>query len=146
MDGGNNNNNVVNYYVGPYCSPVDQTSIYLGVFTDPYCNIATDVNVFSTINGYEIPYTSTSLVNSECHSCLQEVDNNGENAVEATESCYNLYNNAARCEVNMDITTKDERGCDFINNVLPSLTTASNPSIISRLQAIFTNWMSTLFS
>jgi hypothetical protein len=138
--GGANNNNAVNYYVGPYCSPVDQTSIFLGVFTDPSCDLLTDVNVFSTINGYELPFASTSLVNTECLSCLSAVNNN-----EATESCDDLYNNAARCEVNMDITSKDESGCDFINNVLSS-NPNTNISLTRQLRNMFTKWMSTLFS
>jgi hypothetical protein len=135
MDGGNNNNGVA-YYVGPYCSPKDGKSIHLGVFTDAYCNALGDASVFATINGFELPYASTSLVNSECHSCLQANNNNNNNngeeqAAEATESCNDLYNNAARCEAKMDITSKDESGCDFINTILPRLTAASNPSIKS---------------
>jgi hypothetical protein len=132
MDGGNNNNGVA-YYVGPYCSPKDGKSIHLGVFTDAYCNSLGDSAVFNTINGYELPYASTSLVNSECHSCLKVAENNNNNgeeqAAQASESCYDLYNNAARCETKMDISAKDEAGCDFINTILPRLTAASNPSI-----------------
>lgn len=109
-------NNALGFYTGSYCSAIDGHSIHLGVFTDDGCNDAGDINVFSTINGYELPFTTTSMVNSECYSCLQASSNN-EEQVQPTESCLDIYNNAARCEINMDITTKDENGCNFINNV-----------------------------
>ena len=129
MDGGNNNNGVA-YYVGPYCSTTDGKSIHLGVFTDAYCNAPGDAAAFATINGFELPYATTSLVDSECLNCLQANDNNNgeEQAAEATESCTDLYNYAARCETKMDISSKDESGCDFINTILPRLTAASNPN------------------
>ena len=132
MEGGNNNG--VAYYIGPYCSPKDGHSIHLGVFTDAYCNTLGDATAFSTINGFELPYASTSMVSSECHSCLKVNDNNNNNngeeqAAEASESCEDLYNMAARCETKMDIASKDDTGCDFINNLLPRLTAASNPTI-----------------
>ncbi len=130
MDGGNNNG--VAYYVGPYCSPKDGHSIHLGVFTDAYCNTLGDNAAFVTFNGYELPYSSTSIVDSGCHDCLEAAeqnDNGEEQAAAASESCTDLYNYAARCETKMDITsTKDESGCDFINNILPKLTAASNPN------------------
>jgi hypothetical protein len=128
MDGGNNNNGVA-YYVGPYCSPKDGKSIFLGVFTDAYCNTAGDAAVFNTINGFELPFATTSLVNSDCLSCLAA--NNNDNGDATSESCSDLYNNAARCETKMDISSKDESGCDFINTILPRLTAASNPSFKS---------------
>lgn len=125
MDGGNNNGAV--YYTGPYCSPSDGRSIYLGVFTDLYCSAITDHSVFATINGFELPFHSTSLVSGECHSCLKQNDNNNGNNqyAEPSEACTDLYENAAKCEAKMDISTKDETGCEFINNILPRLTAAS---------------------
>ena len=140
MDGSNNNG--ISYYIGQYCSPIDQQSIHLGVFTDPYCNIAADVAIFPTIYGFELPYASTSLVNSECISCLQASESNSG---AATESCYDLYNNAVRCEANMDIATKDESGCFFINNELgpiPTVTNSTLQNIINRLRTMFTNFIS----
>lgn len=132
MDGGNNNNGVA-YYIGPYCSPKDGHSIHLGVFTDAYCNAAGDTAAFATINGFELPFATTSMVDSECLNCqataAYQNDNGEEVAATTNESCEDLYNNAARCEVSMDIESKDESGCDFIKNILPRLTAASNPSI-----------------
>ena len=124
------NNNGVFYYTGPYCSPKDGISIHLGVFTDAYCNSLGDSSVFSTINGFELPYTDTSMVDLECHDCLAPAEENNDNgeeqAAQATESCHDLYNNAARCEVNMGISSKDESGCNYINYILPKLTAAGD--------------------
>jgi hypothetical protein len=132
MEGGNNNNGVA-YYIGPYCSPKDGHSIHLGIFTDAYCNAEGDISAFYNINGYELPFATASMVGSECLDCLaannnnnNNNNNNGENAAQASESCTDLYNMAARCETKMDISTKDEEGCDFINNILPRLTAASS--------------------
>ena len=148
MDG--NNYNGVAYYTGPYCSPKDGYSIHLGVFTDAYCNSLGDAAAFATINGFELPYATTSMVTSDCLDCLEPAeqnDNGEEQAAETKESCNDLYNNAVRCEIKMDITSKDESGCDFINNILPfNSTTGTNSSFLSRLFAMFTNWMSNRFS
>jgi hypothetical protein len=124
MEGGNNNGAV--YYTGPYCSPKDGKSIHLGVFTDAYCNAITDPTIFLTINGVELPFATTSLVDSECHSCLKVNDNNNNGYAEPTDSCLDLYENAAKCETKLDVSSKDESGCDFINNILPRLTAASS--------------------
>lgn len=79
---GGNNNNALAYYVGPYCSPADGYSIYLGVFTDADCTAATNVNIFDTVNGYKLLCTSTSIVNSDCYSCLQ-ADSNNSGAIQS---------------------------------------------------------------
>lgn len=126
MEGGNNNNGVA-YYIGPYCSAKDGHSIHLGIFTDAYCNALTDPTIYKTINGVDLPFASTSLVNSDCHSCLKVNDNNNNNGyAEPSESCTDLYENAAKCETKMDISSKIEDGCDFIDNILPRLTAASS--------------------
>jgi hypothetical protein len=126
------------YYTGPYCSPRDEKSIFLGVFTDLYCSAITDPNVFSTITGFELPFSSKSLVSSKCHSCAKASNNNannnnnGNNQHEPSESCTDLYENAAKCETKMDISSKDKSSCEFINNILPRLTAASRSTGSSR--------------
>jgi hypothetical protein len=58
-----------------------------------------------------------------------KVDDNNDNGYdEPSESCTDLYENAAKCEAKMDISDKDETGCEFINTILPRLTAASKSS------------------
>lgn len=151
MEGGNDNNNnnngnwdgenyYGNYFVGPYCSPKDGKSIYLGVFYDEGCTAQADVSAYAQRNyGVELPFSSESLVDpNECISC-EEVDrenqndnnnnnnNNGDDDAEPeiAELCAESYEVAARCEEKMEINYKDSSGCEYINSILPRLDAAS---------------------
>lgn len=164
-DGGNNNNNNQNqngqqnynenyygaYYVGPYCNPKDGKSIHLGVFYDEGCTAKADVSVYAQKNyGNALPFSDTSIVGSECISCMQvdqdqnnnnnnnqnQNNQNGQNyyyqqEYEVTELCEQSYEEAARCEEKMDIQWKDTSGCDYINNILPRLESASRSMGVS---------------
>lgn len=131
----NNNNNNVAYYVGPYCSPKDGKSIHMGVFTDMACTARGDDSVYASQNyGQELPFISTSIVGHECITCKQEDENNNNNNnnnnqnenFEAKEVCQQTYEMAAKCEENMEKQyNKDTSGCDYINNILPKLDSAS---------------------
>jgi hypothetical protein len=155
MEGGNNNNNnnqnyngnyngngenyYGSYYIGPYCNPKDGKSIHLGVFYDQGCTAKADVSVYASKNyGKALPFADTPIVGTECNSCMQ-VDqnqnnnnnnnnnnqNNYQQEYEVTELCEQSYEEAARCEEKMSIQWKDTSGCDYINNILPRLESAS---------------------
>jgi hypothetical protein len=123
----NNNGNAVAYYVGAYCSPKDGKSIHMAVFSDAGCiTKEADTTIFSANYGMDLPYTSTSMVSSECIACAQtEANDNGEENVVYEEICQQTYENAAKCETNMDSYYKDTSACDYIQNILPRLEAAS---------------------
>ena len=147
----NNNNNNQNYYngdgqfygqyyVGAYCNPKDGKSIHMGVFYDMGCVTRADSSVYAEFNyGQGLPFADEPIITHECISC-QQVDqdqnnnnnNNGNNNnnnnngnYEITELCEQSIEQAAACETNMDIQYQDNRGCDYINNILPRLDSAS---------------------
>lgn len=122
----NNNGNEVAYYIGAYCSPKDGKSIHMAVFTDDGCITKGDATIFSANYYMELPYTSTSMVSSECIACAtSEVNDNGEEQVQLAELCQQTYENSAKCETNMDSYYKDTSACDYIQNILPRLEAAS---------------------
>ncbi len=149
----NNGNGQYNYnngeyygqaFVGMYCNPKDGKTIHLGVFYDEFCSTKGDDSVYGKRNyGATLPFSASTgegIVGSECISC-EEVDqdannnnnnnnqnNNYQNAnqdLDVIELCEQSYEMAARCEENMNIQWKDTNGCDYINNILPRLESAS---------------------
>lgn len=114
-------------YVGAYCSS-NGASIYLGTFSDRQCSKKTSSSSYQTLTGYELPYTSTSLVGHDCVSCKEpseydddyNADQYDNDAV--TEFCEDLYDRSAKCEKNLkDVDTKTTSGCNYIHKILPRL-------------------------
>jgi hypothetical protein len=112
------------YYVGPYCSDTDLYSIYLGVFTDEDCSQAADVGLFESEIGYELPYSSGSIITDECARCdehaLEEDQNGGDDAEDeddVLEQCESLYEEATKCESDLGTDNADESGCDYIQEL-----------------------------
>ena len=138
MNNNNNNNNNYQLFIGPYCA-TDGKSIRLGVFSDETCTATAEngLETYKTNNyGVELPFSSGSIVKyGDCVDCKAVDDNadqnqnNGNNgyeeAYEVIELCEQSYEMAARCEEKMEITSKDTSGCDYINNILPRLESAS---------------------
>ena len=140
----NNNNNNGNYnynqdgyygqyFVGPYCSS-NGKSIHLGVFYDEGCTAkAKESDIYETLNGKSLPYSSESLVANDCISCLEPVEdanddgnnnnnnNDEEDADEVIEFCEQLYEQSGKCESNINSQYADTSGCEYINNILPRL-------------------------
>jgi len=160
----NNNNNNYNgnyqqqyYYVGAYCAN-GGTSVKLGVFTDAYCTKAASVSTFESIAGFSLPYSSSSIIETECLQCIDTQNNNNNNNnnnnyyQKTCELCTKLYEGASKCESNLmssSYATNNynynnnnnnqnqnnyqqftEDGCDTINNDLSrySLASASSSS------------------
>jgi hypothetical protein len=144
--GGSNSNSNEVYYVGPYCSPDDFTSIYMGVFTTDGC--ATNRVEASTAEelllqdypefGVPSLYLTTPMVDEAgpCRACVdteatsdagngQEEPPQDVNGYRSSGVCERPYEGAARCEANMDTPNKDFAGCDYIRNVLPRLADAA---------------------
>jgi hypothetical protein len=125
---------VIQYYIGPYCSPTDGYSIHLGIFSDPYCSRQVDSSVYTDYLKYEfeLPYSTSALVDGSCTDCSkvdanQNSNNNNNDAPEVSETCEAMYNYAAKCEQKMEIDSayQDNTGCEFLNVILPRVNTAN---------------------
>lgn len=115
----NNNNNAadaqVSYYVGPYCA--DQGGeIQLGVFTDDTCTTFAQYgdSLFKSVMGFDLPYSTTSLINTACTTC-SETNNNGY--VQARQECGAIYALSGKCETRMDIDYPNESSCSYIEGI-----------------------------
>lgn len=113
-----------NLYLGPVCSE-DGGSINLAVFTDEDCQYehSSGEAVYEMLSGgVPLPYSTESLIELECVSCLEPKENGDQNdddyedEDEVSRFCEESFNEAARCETNLDTGYyyKDETGCNYI--------------------------------
>lgn len=146
QDNNNNGNNgddgeQVQYYIGPYCS-AKGGEVYLGLYTDDTCTNFADSNngktTFKELSGTALPYSTTSLITSECVGCIEmedpnrredENNNNGGNddAVDedqVAEQCERLYQSAGKCEQSLSAdtlasigVTANNEGCSYIGGI-----------------------------
>jgi len=119
---GENDDAYQSYYVGGYCGD-DGKSVYLNVFSDSGCSTKADNSAYYNLYGAELPYTTTSMVSDECISCAYDNGNDDAYAVQVTESCQEMYQQAGKCEEGFSdvITYPSTGGCTFINTILPGL-------------------------
>lgn len=152
-DDGNNNNNQqgggddedeeVRYYIGPYCSD-NGGAVYLGMYTDDTCtNFADSSNgaaTYKTLSrGQDLPYSSTSLITSDCIACIEQEDpnrsaNSNDNAdddayaeeeqsPEVSDQCARLYESAGKCESGINVAKSgmtsdpDTAACSYISGI-----------------------------
>lgn len=120
--GEDNDDGSSSYYTGGYCGD-DGKSVYLGVFSDRGCSNKVSTDIFYNKNGYELPYTSESIVDNNCLQCGYDNGNDDEYNVEISESCENIYEGAGKCEEGFSdvISYPNSGSCEFINKILPGL-------------------------
>lgn len=122
----------VQYFIGPYCS-ADGNSVHLGLFTDEYCTNFADNNsgktTYNALAGDDLPYSSSSLVNSGCVSCVEQEDPNNsrddeddqeeEEEIRIADTCQQTYESAGKCETLVQGMSGEpnESGCSFINGI-----------------------------
>lgn len=122
----------VQYFIGPYCS-ADGNSVHLGLYTDEYCTTFADNNsgktTYKALAGDDLPYSSTSLVNNGCVSCVEQEDPNNsrdeeddqdaEEEVRIADTCQNMYESAGKCETLVQGISGEPvtSGCSFINGI-----------------------------
>jgi hypothetical protein len=121
-----NDNNNNKYYVGPYCSG-QGGDIYLGFFSDDSCSIPVEDVTFADVAGYELPYSTQSLVGATCVTCLEHAQEDNKNQQEGgeadadavSEACENLYIEAGKCEANLPegITTPNNNACSYMEGI-----------------------------
>ena len=118
-------------FIGPYCAE-QGGSIFLGVFTDDSCTqFADGLNgryTYGSLTGGEVlPYSSVSIVGSECVSCLGHDEdengnqnNNGNNDAFVSEACETIYQSAGKCETqlsNRKVKTKNTNACNYLEGI-----------------------------
>jgi hypothetical protein len=113
------NGEAIQYYIGPYCNPVDSYTIHLGVFSDPYCSKQVNSSVYKDElkYGVDLPYSTSALVDGSCIDCRPidvKQDYNHNFPPKVSDTCEAMYNYAAKCENQMNISSKDNSGCEFI--------------------------------
>jgi hypothetical protein len=125
------NNDEVKYYVGPYCAN-QGGAIYLGFFSDDTCTEFSSTT-FASLSGYELPYSTSSIVGEECLGCIereedqdqnQDNNNNENDAADADavlESCETLYASAGKCEANLasgtTTTAVNNNACNYMAGI-----------------------------
>ncbi len=112
---------VVQYYIGPYCS--DQGGdIFLGMFTEDSCTSFADdyrgQTTFENLTGQSLPYSSEPLVDGECRSCLKAgyyQDQEGS----VREVCEEVYQTAGKCEDMLGdvLENPNNNACGWIHGI-----------------------------
>jgi len=112
------------YYLGPYCA--DQGGeIHLGLFTDDTCtNFADDYGyggktTFEKISyGKSLPYSSKSIVDSDCYSCKEEPEYYDQyDQGELKEFCEQTYEVAGKCETKLGSDYPNESACTYLEGI-----------------------------
>lgn len=122
----NDNNNEEKYYVGPYCSG-QGGSVFLGMFTDDACTVFSEVT-YESLSGIALPYSTTTLVDASCVSCLehnmedqkQEQEGGYGDTDQVSESCENLYTEAGKCESSYAegvVSSPNNNACTYMEGI-----------------------------
>ena len=143
LEDGDDNYYSESFYIGSYCAE-QGGKIYLGMFTDDTCTVFADKNAGRTTykeitGGSELPFSSLSMVRSDCVSCNERDhkayqnnsnnnnnnnNNNGKNQVRILDSCKEVYQAAGKCETHMGSNngyagpnTINENGCYYLEGI-----------------------------
>ncbi len=126
--------NAITYYVGSTCSDKGD-AVYLAVYTDDTCTIQADTSVYKRLTGTALPYSAsskTSLISSDCVSCVEKEDPNRKAEAEAngeyyneeikiSDACTNMYQAAGKCESHLAASTKysdaSTEACSYIAGI-----------------------------
>jgi hypothetical protein len=100
---------------------------------DETCSYAAPDGIYSKLNyGQSLPYSSTSIIESSCVSCMEptnyDENNNGDQQDEdkVLEVCERLYEASGKCETNLAAIKNtygaypNTYGCDFISGLKAS--------------------------
>jgi hypothetical protein len=120
-DDGNQNENAYPYYIGPACTE-DGKGVRLELFYDEACSMVPEEVTFEDIsNGWALPYEEGGLVSENCQPCSEY--NQDDGGYELKEMCMGLYEEAGKCETNMEsyhYYGKQEGSCEYIAALMPS--------------------------
>eukprot|EP00804_Cyclotella_cryptica_P008977 CCRYP_003092-RA/>CCRYP_003092-RA protein AED:0.03 eAED:0.03 QI:694/1/1/1/1/1/2/430/301 len=113
--------------------------VYLGLYTDDSCTNFADTNsgrnTYKSLAGTDLPYAATSLISSDCVSCIEVEDLNrrqdeaqddaygddAEDADEVSEQCERLYQSSGKCEMslssNSGVESPNSNACSYIGGI-----------------------------
>lgn len=111
----------VQYFIGPYCAN-QGGAVQYGLFTDDTCTqFADDLGgtyTFKQLAKSSLPYSSKSIVEDDCVSCLQAQEGDDDAAEdEASEMCQELYQSSGKCESNLSVDYPNTNACSFMSGV-----------------------------
>lgn len=118
----------VEYFMAPICGS-GGSSILLALYSDDDCAypVENGASIYYSLAGATHPNFETSLVSTDCVSCLEpqeQDDKNDDDEVdedEVTRMCEEIYNSAAKCETYMTAKSyPDESGCNYISTLTAS--------------------------
>lgn len=143
----------VQYFIGPYCS-ANGGAVYLGMYTDDTCTNFADTNqgktTYKTLSGGEdLPFSASSLITSDCVTCIDQEDPNGssgdedeeDEGVQVSDQCSRLYESAGKCEGNLKsdkagmTSDPNNAACSYIHGIK---FTKSNGIVEMKSSATFT--------
>lgn len=109
------------YFIGAYCSE-NGGKIFLGLFTDDTCSQFADsyggAETFATLSyGKSLPYSDTTMIGSECMSCMENQEDNDDDEDAVKESCEMLYQQSGKCEANLGSSSPNNYGCNFMEGI-----------------------------
>jgi hypothetical protein len=116
------------YYVGPYCAS-QGGAIYLGMFTDDSCTAFADTSggreTYFYTTGFNLPYSTTNIVDMDCLSCKEPSDNNNDgndadDSDDVAEACETIYTTAGKCESSLPYGTAtypNNNACNYIEGI-----------------------------
>jgi hypothetical protein len=111
----------------------------LGLYTDDSCTNFADTSsgrtTYKSLAGTDLPYATTSLITSDCVSCIEVEDLNrrqdevqddaygddAEDADEVSEQCERLYQSSGKCEMslssNSGVESPNNNACSYIGGI-----------------------------
>lgn len=117
------------YYIGPYCAE-QGGAIYLGLFADDSCSKFADSTggraTYKELSGGEtLPYSTSTIVGSECVSCLDMDNNENDNGEQnyddlVSDSCETIYYYSGKCESGLPygmVSEPNDNACNYIAGV-----------------------------
>lgn len=111
----------------------------MGLYTDDSCTNFADTNsgrtTYKSLAGTDLPYATTSLINSDCVSCIEVQDlqrrqdevqddaygDDAEDADVVSEQCERLYQSSGKCEMslssNSGVESPNNNACSYIGGI-----------------------------
>ena len=115
----------IKFYIGPFCA--DQGgAINLGLFTDETCTAfySGGSQYFQSMMGFDLPFSSDSLIPSSCVQCAESQNQNNNNGNDNNDNdniaqvCEEVYEKAGKCESKMQYASyPNTSACSYISGI-----------------------------
>lgn len=133
------------FFIGLKCANKGR-GVYLDVFTDGGCSNPAPSGTFEKYNyGYSLPYQKTSMIDQECIPCKEVRDDeddryqddnyDDEQEVNLIELCEETYEQAGKCEKDLDIDYARNDECNFMKTTLLKYDTQTKTTSMGKIFA-----------